>query len=226
MQRKSSKPPLEKELKYHLDQKSYAKLVKACGKSILNKDQLVTYYFDNETLGLRRKRFGFRVRTDGGKDAKVTLKFPAKTPPGGPKGFKVRHEYEASIPLATAKEMIKGKIAIADVEASPVQELKRHFSPAFISQLSLLGSMKTMRTVAKLASRFKMEIDRCDYFGKRFYELELETDRPGPASEAVKDLLAKHEIPYKPLMNSKLSRFLDEWEKRKRGKKKKRVAPR
>lgn len=211
-----AKKSLEKELKYHLDRKSYQRLIRACSKRISKRDRLVTYYFDDKKLGLRKKKFGFRLRTNGGKGPVLTLKYPAKGPARGPVGFKVRHEFEQAIPAKIAKALLKGKMTLAEINARPVNILKKHFSNSYLEKIKVLGSMKTSRTMAKLANKFQMEIDRCETFGKKFYELELETSRPKSADEAVRGLLEKHGIPYLPVEQSKLSRFLDEWTRRRK----------
>jgi len=207
---------LEKELKYYLDRKSYQRLLRACGKNILKQHQLVTYYFDDKKLSLRKRRFGFRLRTSGGKAATLTLKYPDKRAGKGPVGFKVRREFEERIPLATARCLLKGTIPIYDVEAMPVRILRRHFSKVYLDKIRLLGAMKTRRTLATLNSHFKIEIDRYDIFGKRFYELELETNKPHEAAGEVKQWLKEHDIPFVPMLQSKLSRFLDEYQKQKK----------
>jgi uncharacterized protein YjbK len=213
----AKKNSLEKELKYGLDRESYQRLLRACRPQVLKRDRLTTYYFDDRKLGLRRKKFGFRLRTNGGKDAKLTLKFPKQGANKGPRGFKVRHEFEAKIPLPAAKKLLKGRLCLSEINAEPVRILQRHFSDDYLDRkVKLLGSMKTSRTLAKLAGKFTIEIDGCEYFGKKFYELELETSRPVEADKAVRRLLAAHEIPRRPVAKSKLGRFLDEWEKRHR----------
>lgn len=210
--RSASRGALEKELKYYLDRKSYYRLLKVLRSRIIKQDKLVTYYFDDRKLGLRKKRFGFRVRTNGGTGAKLTLKFPAKTAEKGPLGFKVRHEFEEEIPMPVAKGLLKGRVRVPEVDAAPVRVLRRHFSRGFLKKLRVLGSLKTKRTLARLG-RFELEIDRCETFGKNFYELELETSRPGAGDKAIRAMLEKHDIPYIPMLQSKLSRFLEEWEK-------------
>lgn len=205
---------LEKELKYFLDRKGYTKLMRICRTQIRKRDRLTNYYFDDEKLGLRKRRYGFRLRTNGGKDAKLTLKYPKQGAGRGPAGFKVRHEFEEKISLPTAQKLLKGRISLSQIDASPVRILRRHFSEDYLDRVKLLGSLKTTRTIAKLAGKFEMEIDRCEMFGKKFYELELETTAPVAGDKAVRALLEKHDIPCVPVAESKLSRFLDEWSRR------------
>lgn len=205
---------LEKELKYHLDKESYARLIRVCRASVVKRDRYVNYYFDDPKLGLRRRRFGFRLRTIHGKKPKLTLKFPAKTPARLPRGFKVRHEYEEEIPVAKARALLGGKVTVLDLTASPIRQLKRYFSDDYLASLVILGSMKTHRTLATLPGKFSIEIDRCEMFGKFFYELELETDRPKAADRAVRELLKANGIAYRPVAESKLARFMKEWQKK------------
>lgn len=207
---------LEKELKYYLDRKSYERLLKICGKKILKRDQLITYFFDDKKLNLRKNRFGFRLRTNGGRAATLTLKYPDKRASKGPAGFKVRREFEVRIPLTKAKDVLKGKLPVYELKAAPIRVLKRHFRKDYLEKIRLLGAMKTRRTLARLDPNFRVEIDKYEFFGKRFYELELETDRPHEAADTVREWLKSHDIPYIPLVQSKLSRFLDAWQKQKR----------
>jgi len=206
---------LEKELKYYLDRKSYERLLRVCGKDILKQDKLVTYYFDDKKLSLRKRRFGFRLRTKDGKAATLTLKYPDKRASKGPVGFKVRREFEERIPLAKARQVLEGVLPVYEIKAMPVRMLRRHFTLAYLERIKLLGAMKTRRTLA-MHGDFKVEIDRYDIFGKRFYELELETNRPHEAADSVRAWLKENDIPFVPLLQSKLSRFLDEYQKQKK----------
>ena len=218
---------LEKELKYHLSAKGYAKLLKALRPNIIQRDRLVNYYFDDSQLSLRKRRVGFRLRTTTGKEPMLTLKFPAKTKQKGPKGFKVRHEIEEPVSSRLAKAILSAENPIHQIQGKITQYLKALFPSRVIQDISLLGSLKTTRTKASLEKQFLLEIDRSEMFGKKFYELEVETETPVKADLAVRKLLLITGLPYQPIEDSKLSRFLGEWQKRQapiRRKTKKRAA--
>lgn len=171
------------------------------------------FYFDDQTLQLRKKRIGFRIRLFDQKRAVITLKHPAKGIAPKVPSLKVRHEYEEEIPLKMAKAVLSGKKNILDIDAGPVKILKTFFPKGTLKRLKPLGSVDTLRTFVRHKRTLELELDRFKMFKQKFYELEVETTSPRAADKAVRALLQKCGIPYLPTTKSKLGRFIDEWKK-------------
>lgn len=206
--------PIERELKYGLEREEYETLLSAFSPSSLP-TELKTFYFDDSKLSLRGKRFGLRIRLKGDQ-ATLTLKYPAKPEKNEPEAFKVRHEEEASLPLAQALDVIAGDLRILDLKAKPIATLKRSFPAKTLENLVYLGNMRLLRLKAPLENGFEVELDRFWIFDEEFFELELELseeDSPEKADKAVRMLFKSHDIKPRPLKKSKLARFLEIWEK-------------
>lgn len=204
---------LEKELKYLLTKQGYAKLISVTRRHVREKIKHTNYYFDDPRLRLRKKKFGLRIRIQNGNKAFITLKEPAAFPTGKVPSLKVRHEWETEIPLKTAKAILAGKKQMADLKIKPIQILKRRFNNASLDKIAVLGSVKTLRTVVVCRNRVELEIDKFKMFNKKFYELEVETEKPAFADRTVRLLLRRHRIPYHPITKSKLGRFIEMWKK-------------
>jgi len=206
-------PPLEKELKYLLTKKEYDALMRACRQDILKSVDQTNFYFDNQSLQLRKKRIGLRVRIENASKCTLTVKEPSKLRSTKLPKLKIRKEWESRLSLATAKSLVKGKTSIASLNSKPIRVLKNHFSKEQLKKVSPLGSVKTSRTFVMADHKTLLEIDKYKMFKKKFYELEVETHQPVIADAVVRSLLKKHGISYRPITKSKLGRFLDLWKK-------------
>jgi uncharacterized protein YjbK len=207
---------LEKELKYELSKKDYLRLVKTLEPKVYKHLDLVNYYFDDPDLSLRKSKFGLRIRVVDGKKFFFTLKYPAKMPENFPRALKIRHEHEVPLPAKTAKSLLKGDKTIMDLNVAPVRILKKHFPKGSLSRVRPLGVIQTRRTVVPIKPKFELEIDSFKMFGKRFYELEVETSQPTKIDKQIRLLFKSHRIHYQPLTRSKLGRFLQEWKRKNR----------
>lgn len=176
--------------------------------------RLINYYFDDDQLRLRKKKFALRIRIVDENKVLFTLKYPAKQPRKAPTALKVRFEHEVEIPLALAKRLLKQRKKISDINLAPVKILKRFFPVDLIDSIGPLGLIETSRTVVPLRGKVELEIDRCKMFNKKFYELEVETNQPQRADKFVREILKENAIPYHPLTRSKFSRFIAEWKQR------------
>jgi uncharacterized protein YjbK len=203
---------VEKELKYELTKAHYLKLIKVLKPR--KNQSLVNYYFDDPDLQLRKKKFALRIRIVSGGKAYFTLKYPGKTPEKAPAWFKVRREHEVAIPAATAKQLLRKKIHILDIDLEPVRILRRSFSKKSLANIQPLGLIETRRSVVAFKRSLALEIDSCKIYNKKFYELEIETEKPNQTDRDVKTLLKKYDIPYAPISRSKFGRFIEEWKKR------------
>jgi len=203
---------LEKELKYFLNKTDYWTLRHSVSPHSDRKVSHINYYFDDPRLRLRAKRFGLRLRLVDGIQAVVTLKHPSGALESL-SALKIRKEYESTIPLKQAKLIVRGKIPITDLKIMPIRVLKKHFSMEQLKKLRPLGAIKTTRIFFKTPEGVEAELDRFRMFDKRFYELEVETNRPKTADKAIRKLFKQVKIPYLPNQKSKLARFLDLWKK-------------
>jgi uncharacterized protein YjbK len=200
------KRPLEKELKYALSAKAYARLIATMAGSRSKTVSQHNVYFDDARKSLRRKRFGLRVRLIDGKTAKMALKFPAGPQASRTAGYKVRHEIESAVSARVARALVAGRAQIATVNTAPVRYLRTVFSPQVLRDLIPFADLRTERTMVPFRSGLKLEIDRCVAFGKVFYELEIETETPVTTDRAIRKQLEKLEIRCRPLRRSKLAR--------------------
>ncbi|NDC23773.1 MAG: CYTH domain-containing protein [Proteobacteria bacterium] len=209
-------PPLEKELKYFLTKRDYDKLLRASRKEVLTTLKQLNVYFDDNALRLRKKRIGLRVRIENQDKCTLTLKEPSKIRSKKVPKLKVRHEWESALPLSLAKQVIKGRAPIGSLKKKPILVLKHHFSDSQIKKIMPLGSLKTVRTLVPADHGILLEIDKFKMFGRKFYELEVETHDPVLADQTVRSLLRKLKISCRPITKSKLGRFLDIWKKERR----------
>lgn len=207
---------IEKELKYELNRAQYQKLLRELKPQREKRLRLVNYYFDDPNLRLRKKRYALRIRIIDGKTVYFTLKYPGKTPHKGPRSLKVRYEHEIKIPMNLAKSLLKGRKHITDVDLGPLRILRKHLGKGILSKVGPLGLIECRRTVFTLPRNpsFELEIDRCKIFNKKFYEVEVETNRPTRADKLIRELLDDVGIPYHPITRSKFGRFIEEWKRR------------
>jgi uncharacterized protein YjbK len=200
-----------------LSKADYVKLIRVLKPRRPKSQRLINYYFDDEELRLRKKKYALRIRIVDGNKVLFTLKYPAKQPKAAPSALKVRVEHEVEISLALAKRLLKHSKSINDMNLEPVRILKRNFSKETLDNVAPLGLIETRRTVVPVGrngKRVELEIDRCKMFNKKFYELEVETNTPKRADRLVREFLESHDIPYLPLTRSKFGRFIEEWKRR------------
>ncbi len=205
---------IESELKYGLTREEYVTLLRGHrGREIRVQNQ-INYYFDDIHLNLRKRRIGLRIRLVNSRSALLTLKYPKPSGRVKIRALKVRAEFESRISAQAARRVLSGKLDILSLDAMPIRKLGRVFPLDRLCRLRPLGSIETRRHVLPLNRKFIMELDRSRMFGKFFYELEVETQRPAKADKAVHNLFWKFDIGYQPLRRSKLARFIEEWRRR------------
>lgn len=207
--------PIEKELKYSLTKSQYDSLIKASHQLKSKTTKQINYYFDDPLLRLRKRKLGLRIRLEDNQKSTLTLKEPAKQKQSKLTKLKVRYEWESPLSLTTAKRVIALEKPISSINKKPIRVLKQHFSQKDLTRITLLGSIKTTRTLVYLKKGLTLEIDKYKMFDQRFYELEVESQFPEQADRGVRAFLKKHQIPCKPISQSKLGRFIDCWKKRK-----------
>jgi len=208
--------PVEKELKYYLTKTQYEKLIKSSGPDQIRTIKQINYYFDDSLLRLRKRKLGLRIRLEDGQTGTLTLKEPVGKLHPKLRKLKIRYEWESPISIATARSIIKHKKSIASLNKKPIRILKKHFSDKELSGLKTLGTIKTTRTLISLSKGLTIEIDKYKMFDQKFYELEVESHHPEEADRSVRIFLKKHRIPYRPISQSKLGRFIECWKKRNR----------
>jgi len=211
-----SRAPLEKELKYFLTKKDYDTLLKASRKNIKKSVKQTNFYFDDKDLNLRKRRIGLRVRFENNSRCTLTLKEPSNQRSSKLPKLKIRREWEVDLPLLLGKRLVKGQTSISSLSAKPIQILKKYFSQSELEAIHPLGSVKTVRTFVLGDKKTLLEIDKFKMFQRKFYELEVETDRPLAADQVVRALLKNHGIAYRPITKSKLGRFVELLKKKRR----------
>ncbi|MBI4403281.1 MAG: CYTH domain-containing protein [Deltaproteobacteria bacterium] len=203
---------MEKEFKYRINKTQYQKLLLLSDQST---HQLDNYFFDTPTLSLHRHKLGLRLRITDNTQATITLKYPAASPEPGIRGYKVREEIECGLSLNIARTIIKKTISIIDLRSNPLLTLKAKLPQKELTDIRLLGSIQTTRTVITPAKNLTVELDRTRIFHKTFYEVEVETTTPRRTAKALVAFLKAQNIQAYPFERSKLDRFIAEW-KRKR----------
>jgi uncharacterized protein YjbK len=209
------KPPLEKELKYRLTREEHARLLRSLRRRGIARAHSLTTYLDTPDQRLRRLGIGLRVREADSRKAFLTLKRRAQAIRGAPRAYRVREEYECSLPPALARDLARGKTALSGVKLEPVRVLRRLVPDAVVARIAPMGTMKMSRVKAALAPGFVAELDRFSVFGRKFYELEMETEDAATADRLIREQLKRLRIPYRPASLSKLGRFLAELGRRK-----------
>lgn len=204
----------ETELKYSLSPKEFKSLKRFLASYPHYSKRQINTYFDSPSLGLKKKRIGLRIRTSNQESPTLTVKFPKSGKKQKIAALKVRYEYEEYISLKDAKAVLTGTKNILSIEALPIRILKRKASKSCLKELGKLGSLKTERTTYKYSKSFILELDRFTFFKKTFYELECETTHPKTADQEIKQLFKNLKIKYRPQKESKLARFLKEWQKK------------
>lgn len=202
--------PIEKELKYLLSAVEYKKLLRFFKRKVLRVERQTNYYFDSDSLDLRRKGIGLRLRKVNNHRAILSLKYPKKSKTQLA-AYKERYEVETVLTYPRANSILKGKQAITKINALPVRTLKKMISNGTAADIHKLGRLQNRRTFIRLNGGLVMELDQYDLFGKRYYELELETERPKKADRLIRHYLKKNDIPARPCKKSKLARFIKAW---------------
>jgi uncharacterized protein YjbK len=207
---------MERELRYQLSSDGYRRIVRAFRSEIVGTRHLKNYYFDDPKLSLRRKRVSLRIRTiEGSRKAVVTLKYPPpKKHRTGPRALKVRYEFETTIPFRKAKAILSRKERINSLNIRPIRVLKRLVGKNRLPYITSVGSLSTIRSLLPLPFIGLVEIDRCSVFGKRFYELEVETDSAIPTDHRLRAWLTYCDLHPIPAPMSKSARFHLELEKK------------
>lgn len=197
----------EMELKYILSRPEYKTLLAETAGLAQVEEHLVNAYFDTPSLTLKANKFGLRIRLIDGKQAILCLKFPAKAPRGSPKGFKVRTEIEDFIPVHKALEVMFGKEKISQFNNAPMRKLREMVPADLVDYLEPLGQLETVRKKIEWINGHVLELDESLLFGKRFYELEVETNDPHGCDKAISKWFKRLGIGYSPGKKSKQARF-------------------
>lgn len=205
----------ETELKYYLSSKDFRFLKKHLARFPHDTQIQTNYYFDSKTLILKRQKIGLRIRISLPKKPIVTLKFPKKNR-NKLSALKVRHEYEESISPLEAKAVLRGATNICELNVTPIRELQVKTENENLNKIIKLGSIKTERTTYHYSNGMILELDKFTFFGKTFYELEVETSQPQKADKQIRELFRGLKIQYRPEEKSKLARFLKEWKQQKK----------
>jgi uncharacterized protein YjbK len=195
---------VEAEIKYQLTRSEYLKLLRYFRKHPQKKVRQVNYYFDTNALTLRNYKVGLRIRTYNGKIL-LTIKLPHGGSRNLMRGFKVRKESETTIPKPLFNAILRGRKNLSEVAL--VRRLRRFLTKEQLGALRPLGKLQTVRTTVRIAPSLALEIDRCKLFNSRFYEAEVETNRPQQTDREIRTLFKECRISYRPSGRSKAERF-------------------
>ena len=203
---------IERELKLTLTEAEAALLAAAFGPPLHTFRQR-NHYLDTPEGALRRRGYGLRLREEDG-DLRLTLKGPTR----GTGGMTERLELEAAISRDEARDLLAGGRCLAELPLPIPDELR---DPSTSGHLRELGMIENQRRVIRLPLpgvpprqpiEVDAELDRTRYpDGSIENELEIEWPHPEtPFPEAaVRELLSRHGIPWRPGTKSKLARFLE-----------------
>jgi len=201
---------LEKELKYGLTRTNYQKLLRSqTGRKRV--EYQTNVFFDTPTLELRRRKIALRLRMLKHGSSLLTLKCP---PPhrsrssSRNRAIHIRQEWETPFAQEKAMAVIRTPSRLKTMLPKPFFEFsKRLFPENLWTRIRPLGKMTTRRTLVYLPS-FLLEVDRCEMFGRIFYELEVETKYPEKVDKQIRSLLRANDIRFFPEPRSKFSRFV------------------
>jgi len=187
-----TKAPLEKELKYFLKKQEYEKLIRISHKKIIGRVKQTNFYFDDSSLRLRRNKIGLRIRFEDDGGCTLTLKEPSKLKSTKVPKLKVRHEWESPLTPQLGRELVSGTVALSTLKKKPITILRKRISLDTMNRIKNLGAIKTNRTFIRAEKNTILEVDKYKIFQKRFYELEVETQKPEVADQVVRALLSRH----------------------------------
>ena len=169
----------------------------------------VNYYFETADCLLKRNRILCRVRVE---DEQITLgvKYPD---PDGKEWINSAHrlvEKEVLLSNSTWKDIKAGNISLADVDAEPVNALKKQFGfKRLIMQGESINLRRSFRCIVE-DKTFIIQLDRTFFpDGSEDFELEAEIneDEVVLMETFLRNLFAKQNIPWKIQRLSKVARF-------------------
>lgn len=202
----------ERELKLALSEPDAARLAGMLGaaQAILHQRN---HYLDTAQGDLRRLGYGLRLREENGR-RRLTLKGPALHTGE----VTERLELESTLTVAEADRVLAGACTLGELPLPIPDALTREAGP---QRLLVLGRIENERRVYRLPLRecvpgapteAELELDRTCYpDGSIMHELEIEWPHPAaPFPEsAVRALLERAGIAWRPQTRSKLARFLE-----------------
>ena len=199
---------LEIEIKLQLGSfTNYLKLTGFLGP-IDSEEHQINGYYDSEDRRLSKAGWALRVRImeDRGQ---VTLKGVSAS-----RGTAViRQELEADIPHSFALEVLNLKKDVFDIEAPPVEFVKKEFPEVSLARQVKFSNIRQKKQFKIGDYFYTLEIDRTEFFdGSVDYELEVELDEADQV-EVVQDSLQKLfvslDIPFVTQGKSKYQRALE-----------------
>ncbi len=179
---------IESEFKVMLTQEQYSKI-----HSMFQWDselEQTNFYYDTQELVLSGRHITCRVRRIG-----------------------EQHFFQMKLPTEVALSRVELEQALGEV-------LPKALSAAMLNSLSgrddlpdvsLLGGLKTFRSVKKLAGA-EIDLDKSEYFGKTDYELEIEFTDEQTAERLLDEICtAAGLVPHSNICLGKIHRFLKEY---------------
>ncbi len=199
----------EKEIKLNLlSEKNYLTLREALPESIEDKE-LENVFFDTEDWELSRSGWALRVRRQAEK-ALVTLKGLSRKDVSG---LTVRPEYEAEIPLETARRFIQNDLMKSELPDSIKRQLDKFGDSEKIANKFAFMTRRTVFPYSDGDFNLKFEMDITTFpDGSKDYELEIELeDRKtfNTVIKSIKELFGKLNISFIYQDESKFKRALN-----------------
>jgi uncharacterized protein YjbK len=203
---------IERELKLALSEPDAARLAGMLGppQAILHQRN---HYLDTAQGTLRRLGYGLRLREEDGR-RRLTLKGPSVLAGG----MTERLELETALSAADADLLLAGALSLGELPLPVPDALTHETGPP---RLLVLGMIENERRVFRLRlqehppdepTAAEVDLDRTRYPDGSFTH-ELEVEWPHPAAPfpegAVRALLERAGVTWRPQTKSKLARFLE-----------------
>ncbi|MEQ9308119.1 MAG: CYTH domain-containing protein [Balneolaceae bacterium] len=188
----------EIESKFELSKEDFVR-VKEFSQVKELKEQLNIYFDFNNSLS--EKAITFRVRVNGTKNPKMTLKIPIDSTSGAREVIEVEQELNS--------EYDARNISVINISKDLPQEFKKYLRSLNLDYLYKVGEMRTNRWVTSLNNKFEIEMDEVLLpDGREFFEVEIENDEYNyrKKAEAILKSITPNLI---PSHCSKYERFTD-----------------
>lgn len=224
----------ENEIKLKLSHLNYEELINHFTKlnkfkTLLQKNYYFDFHFEHQKFIMKKNGVGIRIREKENKYI-FTIKIAQSSDKytnletKRTSALSQKDEYECIVNPDMAKKIINQKMGIEQIKnnqcekitpISPIEILQDLFKKKIYyapedsklfnpSQLTILASNETRRSIIAFGSKFNLELDNSTYAGEntdyRGYELELEIELPDfeQAVTQIKELFKIYNISFQP----------------------------
>jgi uncharacterized protein YjbK len=195
--------PVERELKYRLTRDEHRRIFSKSRALIFARHIQKNHYFDTKHGLLRRRGIGLRLRVQDGTSV-LSVKYGTKSQRPG---YTIRVEIESRISSRVARNLIRDRVRMIDLNTAPVRKLRTLVSSRVLSDLRRLGMISTRRVEIRALFGGVIELDKFRIFEDEHYELEMETTRPRIADRNIRAWFRTLGVKHRPCRIPKLGRF-------------------